>query len=138
MNAETVDREELVRVLHDDVVALYDEREEELGEEIMRALERYLLLQIIDSSWREHLYDMDYLREGIHLRGFAQIDPLIAYKNEAFDALHRPHEQHLVGLRPDDLQRRDRGRGRARAATQAPPPTWGGSALVVGHRRAAA
>ena len=51
----------------------------------MRALERYLLLQIIDQRWREHLYDMDYLREGIHLRGFAQIDPLVAYKNEAFD-----------------------------------------------------
>jgi preprotein translocase subunit SecA len=51
----------------------------------MRALERYLLLQIIDNKWREHLYDMDYLREGIHLRGFAQIDPLVAYKNEAFD-----------------------------------------------------
>ena len=50
----------------------------------MRALERYLLLQIIDQRWREHLYDMDYLREGIHLRGFAQIDPLVAYKNEGF------------------------------------------------------
>ena len=51
----------------------------------MRALERYLLLQIIDNRWREHLYDMDYLREGIHLRGFAQIEPIVAYKNEAFD-----------------------------------------------------
>ena len=50
----------------------------------MRALERYLLLQIIDQRWREHLYDMDYLREGIHLRGFAQIEPIVAYKNEAF------------------------------------------------------
>jgi preprotein translocase subunit SecA len=51
----------------------------------MRALERFLLLQTIDQRWREHLYDMDYLREGIHLRGFAQIEPLVAYKNEAFD-----------------------------------------------------
>jgi preprotein translocase subunit SecA len=51
----------------------------------MRALERFLLLQIIDERWREHLYDMDYLREGIHLRGFAQIDPLVAYKNEGFE-----------------------------------------------------
>ena len=50
----------------------------------MRALERFLLLQIIDDRWREHLFDMDYLREGIHLRGFAQIDPLVAYKNEGF------------------------------------------------------
>ena len=51
----------------------------------MRALERFLLLEIIDQRWREHLYDMDYLREGIHLRGFAQIEPLVAYKNEAFE-----------------------------------------------------
>jgi preprotein translocase subunit SecA len=50
----------------------------------MRSLERYLLLEINDQRWREHLYDMDYLREGIHLRGFAQIEPLVAYKNEAF------------------------------------------------------
>jgi preprotein translocase subunit SecA len=51
----------------------------------MRGLERFLLLQVIDQRWREHLYDMDYLREGIHLRGFAQIDPLVAYKNEGFE-----------------------------------------------------
>jgi preprotein translocase subunit SecA len=47
-----------------------------------------VLLQIIDMRWREHLYDMDYLREGIHLRGFAQIEPLVAYKNEAFTLFH--------------------------------------------------
>src|SRR5207237_10264508 len=63
----------------------YDQREQEMGDELMRALERFLLLQIIDQRWREHLYDMDYLREGIHLRGFAQIEPLVAYKNEAFE-----------------------------------------------------
>ncbi len=79
------EREELVELLVDDAQRLYSVREEELGEELMRALERYLLLQIIDNKWREHLYDMDYLREGIHLRGFAQIDPLVAYKNEAYE-----------------------------------------------------
>jgi preprotein translocase subunit SecA len=84
IDRETVDREELKRMLAEDAHKLYDEREEELGEELMRALERYLLLQIIDQRWREHLYDMDYLREGIHLRGFAQIEPIVAYKNEAF------------------------------------------------------
>ena len=54
----------------------------------MRYLERQILLQIIDNRWREHLYEMDYLREGIHLRGFAQIDPLVAYKNEGFTMFH--------------------------------------------------
>jgi preprotein translocase subunit SecA len=80
-----LDREELIEALTEEGVRLYDAREEELGEELMRALERYLLLQIIDNRWREHLYDMDYLREGIHLRGFAQIEPIVAYKNEAFE-----------------------------------------------------
>jgi preprotein translocase subunit SecA len=84
IDPQTVDREELTRLLAEDAEKLYDEREEELGSELMRALERYLLLQIIDQRWREHLYDMDYLREGIHLRGFAQIEPIVAYKNEAF------------------------------------------------------
>jgi preprotein translocase subunit SecA len=80
-----VDREGLIADLRKDVVDAYEEREQELGEELMRALERFMLLQIIDERWREHLHDMDYLREGIHLRGFAQIDPLVAYKNEGFD-----------------------------------------------------
>jgi preprotein translocase subunit SecA len=78
-------RESLIAKLREDVVTAYNEREEELGSELMRALERFMLLQIIDERWREHLHDMDYLREGIHLRGFAQIDPLVAYKNEGFE-----------------------------------------------------
>ena len=49
----------------------------------MRELERWVLLQIIDQRWREHLYDMDYLREGIHLRGLAQKDPLVEYRTRA-------------------------------------------------------
>ena len=82
--ASNLDRASLQERVVAEAMALYDAREEELGDELMRALERYLLLQTIDQRWKEHLYDMDYLREGIHLRGFAQIDPLVAYKNEAF------------------------------------------------------
>ncbi len=85
LDKNTLDKVTLVEELREDVVKAYDEREEELGPELMRALERYILLQIIDERWREHLHDMDYLREGIHLRGFAQIDPLVAYKNEGFE-----------------------------------------------------
>jgi preprotein translocase subunit SecA len=81
---ETVDREKLKDALDDDAMNAYDEREERLGEDLMRFLERSILLQVIDNRWREHLFDMDYLREGIHLRGFAQVDPLVAYKNEGF------------------------------------------------------
>ncbi len=85
LDPETVDRALLAERVSELALEQYDERERELGEELMGALERFLILQIIDERWREHLYDMDYLREGIHLRGFAQIDPLVAYKNEAFE-----------------------------------------------------
>ncbi len=81
---ESIDRTKLKDDLDEDAMNAYDEREEKLGEELMRHLERSILLQVIDNRWREHLFDMDYLREGIHLRGFAQIDPLVAYKNEGF------------------------------------------------------
>jgi preprotein translocase subunit SecA len=84
MAPETIDREKLKDALDDDAMKAYDEREGQFGEELMRYLERSILLQVIDTRWREHLYDMDYLREGIHLRGFAQIDPLVAYKNEGY------------------------------------------------------
>jgi preprotein translocase subunit SecA len=84
MLPEQTDREDLREQLLADALAAYDRREGEFGDEIMRQLERAILLQIIDNRWREHLYEMDYLREGIHLRGFAQIDPLVAYKNEGF------------------------------------------------------
>jgi preprotein translocase subunit SecA len=83
-DSTTASRQELVDQITEDALASYDEKEEEIGEEMMREVERFLLLQIIDDSWREHLSDMDYLREGIHLRGFAQIEPIVAYKNEAY------------------------------------------------------
>jgi preprotein translocase subunit SecA len=78
------DRNGLIDRVVGEAMERYEARQQALGEELMGALERFLLLQIIDERWREHLFDMDYLREGIHLRGFAQIDPLVAYKNEAF------------------------------------------------------
>src|SRR3954454_19075338 len=80
----SITKPELMSELRDDIIKAYEEREEELGDELMRQLERFILLQIIDERWREHLHDMDYMREGIHLRGFAQEEPLVAYKNEAY------------------------------------------------------
>jgi preprotein translocase subunit SecA len=85
LDRDTVDRTVLNERIVDMAMQRYNEREQSLGEELMGALERFLLLQTIDERWREHLFDMDYLREGIHLRGFAQLDPLVAYKNEAFN-----------------------------------------------------
>jgi preprotein translocase subunit SecA len=68
-----------------DANAAYDRREAEVGEELMRELERRVVLSVLDRRWREHLYEMDYLQEGIGLRAMAQRDPLVEYQREGFD-----------------------------------------------------
>jgi preprotein translocase subunit SecA len=78
-------REYLVEELVADAQAAYDQREEELGAEVLRELERRVLLSVLDRKWREHLYEMDYLQEGIGLRAMAQRDPLVEYQREGFD-----------------------------------------------------
>lgn len=80
------DKEELVNALHEKLKEIYEEKEKEIGSsEAMRELERVILLNILDTLWREHLHVLDRLREGIYLRGYASRDPLIEYKREAFD-----------------------------------------------------
>ncbi|MFI5485736.1 preprotein translocase subunit SecA [Micromonospora echinaurantiaca] len=80
-----MDADFLMSRLKEDAHAAYDRREEQLGEEAVRQLERMVLLQVIDRKWREHLYEMDYLQEGINLRAYAQRDPVIEYQREGFD-----------------------------------------------------
>jgi preprotein translocase subunit SecA len=75
----------LVSELVDDAQNAYDRREAELGDEVARELERRVILSVLDRKWREHLYEMDYLRDGIGLRAMAQRDPLIEYQREGFD-----------------------------------------------------
>ncbi|MFJ4923896.1 preprotein translocase subunit SecA [Streptomyces sp. NPDC088725] len=71
--------------IKDDIYAQYADREESLGSDIMRELERRVVLSVLDRKWREHLYEMDYLQEGIGLRAMAQKDPLVEYQREGFD-----------------------------------------------------
>ncbi|WP_217166920.1 preprotein translocase subunit SecA [Streptomyces sp. AC512_CC834] len=71
--------------IKDDVQEQYEARETQLGSEIMRELERRVVLSVLDRKWREHLYEMDYLQEGIGLRAMAQKDPLVEYQREGFD-----------------------------------------------------
>jgi preprotein translocase subunit SecA len=78
-------REFLVEEIVADAQAAYDAREEDLGAEVQRELERRVLLSVLDRKWREHLYEMDYLQEGIGLRAMAQRDPLVEYQREGFD-----------------------------------------------------
>ncbi|MGV0837546.1 preprotein translocase subunit SecA [Mycolicibacterium thermoresistibile] len=82
-------RDELLQVLIEDAERAYAQREAEIdelaGEGAMRQLERNVLLNVIDRKWREHLYEMDYLKEGIGLRAMAQRDPLVEYQREGYD-----------------------------------------------------
>ncbi|WP_217921460.1 preprotein translocase subunit SecA [Miltoncostaea oceani] len=80
--SDPLTREELLDRLEDDIMAAYEAREADLGVTLVRDLERWVLLQLIDQHWREHLYNMDYLREGIHLRALGQKDPLSEYRLE--------------------------------------------------------
>ncbi|HET7358262.1 MAG TPA: preprotein translocase subunit SecA [Nocardioidaceae bacterium] len=82
---EGLTREELVEVIQADAQAAYDRREADFGDEVMRELERRVVLSVLDRKWREHLYEMDYLREGIGLRAYSQRDPLVEYQREGFD-----------------------------------------------------
>jgi preprotein translocase subunit SecA len=71
--------------LHAEAIRYYEQREQELGDEIMREIERRVMLSIIDQRWREHLYEMDYLQEGINLRAMGQKDPLVEWQREGYD-----------------------------------------------------
>jgi preprotein translocase subunit SecA len=99
-----LDREVIVQEFIDDALDAYTERERELGEiqeGLMRDLERFIVLQTVDIRWREHLENMDYMREGIHLRGMAQKDPLVEYRNEGhtmFLDLNRAIREEVVTL----------------------------------------
>ncbi len=82
---EGLDREALIEAIRADAQAAYDAREAQIGDETMRELERRVLLSVLDRKWREHLYEMDYLREGIYLRAYSQRDPLVEYQREGFE-----------------------------------------------------
>ena len=75
-------RDDLLDRLEDDIMDAYDAREEHITQDVMRDIERWAILQRVDTHWREHLYAMDYLREGIHLRALGQKDPLSEYRME--------------------------------------------------------
>jgi preprotein translocase subunit SecA len=85
----TLERAELVERLHAVADDAYAAKEQEFGAELTREIERQITLREIDRAWVDHLTNMDYLREGIGLRGYAQVDPLVAYKKEALELFSR-------------------------------------------------
>jgi preprotein translocase subunit SecA len=115
-------REALREEFVEDALDAYGEKEQELGTELMRDVERYIILAVVDQRWRGHLDAMDYLREGVHLRAFAQKDPLVEYRSEGhamFEELGRTIREEIVltlfhaqvEVQPEPLQPADGGNG---------------------------
>jgi preprotein translocase subunit SecA len=80
----SLDRDELIDLIIKKALEIYDLKEARIGSERMRVFERFLVLRVIDDEWKDHLYEMDMLKEGIHLRAYGQKDPLMEYKREAY------------------------------------------------------
>ena len=92
-------RESLIEEFSEDALETYAERETSFGPDLMREIERFVILQVVDTRWREHLESMDYLREGVHLRAMAQKDPLVEYRGEGhvmFEDLSRVIREEVV------------------------------------------
>jgi preprotein translocase subunit SecA len=95
-----ISQDMLTAELTSDAQVAYDRREAEIGDEVMRELERRVVLSVLDRKWREHLYEMDYLQEGIGLRAMAQRDPLVEYQREGyllFQAMTEAIKEESVG-----------------------------------------
>jgi preprotein translocase subunit SecA len=112
---ESATYEDILEAFLQDALAYYERREQELGPEQMRRIERLVLLSVIDNRWREHLYEMDYLQEGIGLRSMAGKDPLVEYQREGFDMFMRMQDAikedfarymfHVQAVREDQVRR---------------------------------
>ncbi len=119
-----ITQEYLVSELQADAQAAYDEREKTLGPDVMRELERRVVLSVLDRKWREHLYEMDYLQEGIGLRAYSQKDPLVEYQREGyelFQAMMDAIKEESVGyLFNVEVQVEEEAQGPALTPTVAP------------------
>jgi preprotein translocase subunit SecA len=99
IDAASMSREELIEEFQDDAADAYEKKVEDYGAELMREVERYLVLQVVDLRWREHLESMEYMRDGIHLRAMAQKDPLSEYRSEGhgmFEELTATIQEEIV------------------------------------------
>jgi preprotein translocase subunit SecA len=85
INPQSLPREDFLNKLWETIKQSYEDKEEQIGFELMRHLEKVFMLQSVDNQWKDHLLAMDHLKEGIGLRGYGQKDPLIEYKREGFD-----------------------------------------------------
>ncbi|NEK85354.1 preprotein translocase subunit SecA [Blastococcus saxobsidens] len=137
----------LKQALLDDVHRAYADREAKLGAEVMRELERRVLLSVMDRKWREHLYEMDYLRAGIHLRAMANRDPVVEYQREGYDmfvAMLDGIKEESVGflfnleVKTKDEQEAEAKAKQAEAEAKALAAAQEGTAKVLARQAAAA
>ena len=133
------DQAGMVERFVDDVDQAYDRREEEIGEKRMRDLERQVLLTVLDRKWREHLYEMDYLRDGIGLRAMAQRDPLTEYQREGgdmFNAMMGAFMEEVIGyLFHLEVKQQAESDGEADEASDAAPTDNDSEPLAKGLER---
>ncbi|PIP20262.1 MAG: preprotein translocase subunit SecA [Candidatus Omnitrophica bacterium CG23_combo_of_CG06-09_8_20_14_all_40_11] len=97
---EKLNKGQIKEKFYQNVIEAYEEKERAVGPDMMRHLERMVFLQIIDSKWKDHLYAMDNLREGIGLRAYGQRDPLVEYKREAFEMF----SQMITGIEEEAVE----------------------------------
>ncbi len=95
-----LDKDEIMKTLTDRAVSLYKAREEQFGEEVMRDLERMVLLRVVDSKWMDHIDAMDELRKGIYLRSYGQRDPVVEYRIEGYDMF----DEMIASIREDTVK----------------------------------
>jgi preprotein translocase subunit SecA len=135
---KVTDRNALVEEFIEDAREEYVAKEEELGSDLMRELERFVILQVVDTRWREHLENMDYLREGVGLRSLAQKDPLVEYTSEGhqmFQELNALIREEVLGtlfhaqLAPEDAEQ-------LRAAQEQQATMAGNGGLSYEHEQA--
>jgi preprotein translocase subunit SecA len=145
--------DEIREILWETITKSYGEKETLVGREVLGRVERDVMLQIVDTQWKDHLYSLDHLKEGIGLRGYGQRDPLIEYKKESWELFQamgfRVDEEivrYLWWLRPimgDGQEPRTPVRRQSRAPltlsspSDNPPPAFGGPASAAGNQGAA-
>jgi preprotein translocase subunit SecA len=125
-----LDRQSLIEEYTEDARDEYAAKEQELGEDLMRDVERYVILQIVDRRWREHLENMEYMRDGIHLRAMAQKDPLAEYRHEG----HLLFLELSAGIREEVVVTLFHAQLAPQQAPELQPEAVGGDGLSYEHQ----
>lgn len=127
---EDLNRREMVEWATEQALALYQAKEQDVGSEMMRQVERYIILRVVDSKWNDQLYNLDYLKEGIGLRAYGQKSPLVEYQLESFQMF----QTMLASIREDAVKFLFRAQVKPQAQTApTPAPQRAGGPAALRH-----